>query len=1129
VTNVTVDLSTALQGTLGHAGVYAYAVYFTPNPVAGQPDIAHFTPTPLVNDGAVAASTTIAMPADYESGKIYFLIQSVPSGTSTLVADITSQGQAYINWANAAADHFRFDSFELNLQNKSTDVGNLTSVNGFGIGMSVTVGTDTRGYDIKASDVFHDVIAVSDNQPASQDFTYGVGALAADQRMVLSGAEGVAQKAAFLTTDWAAYLLSLEGKQAANDIQIAGWFNGAPDDKHIWHNAGFYSYTLDWQADPSAPGGQGYFWLDPTIDPLVNDKHHTNSEIQGHIRISTADLANSIYSTLGNVDIFENKSDVTPYLTMNAGANNQWGEVLTQFLTGFTGGYYGGTGNSLNPLIHETIDLNKTWNWDPTYAFGNNGTPSSLPTPPSGGSAHYDAYAKIFFDHSNSYGAGYSDNLMKAYSAGGPLMSLWDSATGADAATIAIKLFDDTEVPGGYVQPQMYNYLQAPYVTPAQFEPGDGLNIGVSLSNATVQLRDGTPVTFGWYDTTKQAFTTVSVPSGQTLFQNWNITAGPDNTWSLQSTGPNVTGNILFNALPVSADPKTAGDSVSWYQLTIDAGGAHEKIFNLYITTHSDGLDNPNSVQFVNPAYPGQEAAIQIDGLGSVTGPNTVDQYIGTFPINLMDGSGYGLDASLLTQITNQSVITDPTNGTYPTPFVPLLGNFVTDPATQQTHWKQAYSPYEPPAATQTDPHPAYTPPSQTVGLGAIAFGWDGADSTYVSQQVAAANYFVEGYTNKIGAYNIARLSFTGPNAPSAVSVAADIDGNWISPLIPGFSNGTTYTVTMDEYDPKDTRFQHPLAKTSYAQTFTVALSDLPLSADGSDALQLSGDGSTAGNWVRLQTTHSTVPNGTVIVYTTDAAGNLVGRNGEIGPGVTFEDAIRAHIGSVTDDHGNVLMSGGQSIYLSADQRLHFAIEGSDSGVERTPGVNISGAGALEIDVNGNLGSIHLTAVVNNTLTATEALALGQQMTDRPMVNLNQGQTVHLEIAGSASDTSTIHFVHIDVDPTTNAWSVGGVAYGNTDEFRMAVQTNWDQNLSVQNGGGTFHGAVDWTVAGASGFFSPVLQTQSGDILVVGTANVDGHEHIRAYGENIYAFEDRLASQGSDFDYNDYIVKMTVA
>lgn len=70
---------------------------------------------------------------------------------------------------------------------------------------------------------------------------------------------------------------------------------------------------------------------------------------------------------------------------------------------------------------------------------------------------------------------------------------------------------------------------------------------------------------------------------------------------------------------------------------------------------------------------------------------------------------------------------------------------------------------------------------------------------------------------------------------------------------------------------------------------------------------------------------------------------------------------------------------------------------------------------------------------------------------------------------------------------------------------------------------------MNWAVGGTSGFYSPVLATQHGDLFVIGTANVDGREHIRAYGENIYGFEDLRADQGSDFDYNDMVVKMTVS
>jgi hypothetical protein len=658
------------------------------------------------------------------------------------------------------------------------------------------------------------------------------------------------------------------------------------------------------------------------------------------------------------------------------------------------------------------------------------------------------------------------------------------------------------------------------------------LNIGLSFTNATVQLKEGTPVTLGFYNSSTHKFDTVSVPTpaaGGTIFQNYNINGTPGH-YTLDPTGPNVTGNMLFNQLPVAADPLTAGDFISWYQITVGSGTA-AKTFNLYMTTHSDGSGLPGGVQFVNPSFPGEQTAMQIDGLATITGPNTTDHYVATLPINFLGGNGYALDASLLTQITDQSVIDQATNGVYPFPDAPLLGTLSGGIFTQ------AYVPYvrpaPPPQTNPPDPHydpnANYHAPPQTVTTGTLAFGWDGADKAYVAAQAALAtpNNFVQTYTNKIGALNIAQLAFSGTGTIAPLTVAADLDGSWVTNAA-HFGNGT-YTVKMTEFAATDTGYLHPLAKVSNTQTFTVALADLPLgAAAGGNALELTGGGGTGGNWVRLETIHSTLPNGTVLVYATDAAGNLVGRDGQTGAGVTLADAVVGRVGAVTDDNGQVLFGGGQSVYLSTDLRLHFAIEGGDNVVEQTPGVSIAGTGLLDLVVNGNLGTIQLTATVDNTLSATENLASGQRQADRPWVNLTQGQSVSIEIAGSAANVNTVHFVHIDVDPATGAWSVGGVAYGNTDAFRAAVQNNWDPNFAVQNGGGTFHGGTNWTIAGTSGFYSPVLATQGGDIFVIGTANVDGREHIRAYGENIYGFEDLRADQGSDFDYNDMVLKMTV-
>ena len=79
-------------------------------------------------------------------------------------------------------------------------------------------------------------------------------------------------------------------------------------------------------------------------------------------------------------------------------------------------------------------------------------------------------------------------------------------------------------------------------------------------------------------------------------------------------------------------------------------------------------------------------------------------------------------------------------------------------------------------------------------------------------------------------------------------------------------------------------------------------------------------------------------------------------------------------------------------------------------------------------------------------------------------------------------------------------------------------------SCAVQNGGGTFHTSTVWHPS-ATGFYAPVLKTQDGDVFVIGSANVDGREHIRMYGQNTFGFEDLRADQGADFDYNDMIMK----
>src|SRR5258708_13926794 len=98
-----------------------------------------------------------------------------------------------------------------------------------------------------------------------------------------------------------------------------------------------------------------------------------NNQNQRTISIAPEDLENRVYATLGTANILEGTSATSPVFLadMNTGANNEWGAVFPSFLIGLDAGYLGGTASQLNPLLGPSpVDLNKVWNFQPNYAFG---------------------------------------------------------------------------------------------------------------------------------------------------------------------------------------------------------------------------------------------------------------------------------------------------------------------------------------------------------------------------------------------------------------------------------------------------------------------------------------------------------------------------------------------------------------------------------------------------------------------------------------------------------------------------------------------------------------------------------------------------------------------------------------
>lgn len=1082
MTVLTVNLSTPLQTQLSQTGIWAYAVYFS----GGVANWTTISDNGVLTGGTGAASITLPYPDN--GGKVYFLIQSADTAHYTDLTTAISQ-ESDINWNNAAAKDFRYDSFEVSLLGQPGDAANLTSVNGFGIPMQASVtyndgSTTTRGYGVSGGTIFSDIAAINTSAGYVYTYDYTSGPLANHVRAAISPTLAVTPNTttsgtSFSESDWSSYLTKLVtdkviptvktvgdiGAEAAThtrpDIVVTGFFDGTADASNVWHNAAFFSYVVEWDGSN--------FWLAPTAQ----------SQVKGYIKIAQSDLEESIYSTLGTAEIYAKPTDATPYMTMNTGENNQWGAVFTQFLTGFTGGYYGVEGKQNNSSVAGTIDLDKTWNWDPTYAFGNN-LSGSAPT-------YFDHYSEVFYKHSNSYGSGYSDNLMQHYSTGGPLIPVYDSGTGQNVTNIGLTLYADSETPAGYVDPTIYNYI-APAAGGYEATSQNTLNTNITLNFATqyMVLKADTPITISFMGTNpsgQQAWYSVTIKGN--LWQNWTLTynAATDSYSAAAAPGPEKTyGSMVISNLP------TAESGVSWYKITV--GDDVSKTYNLYTTTTGS--------LFQNPAYSGQEAALAIDGLATITPSESTDATINTFTVNFLYSTTTSLDPQLLTANTNATFLS-----TLATPDAPVVG-------------KGAGANF-----TALSGQDSATANTVNAATGALFFAWTGKNNSTVDTQS-----WISAYTNKIGALDVAKVSFAksgGGTHYQPVSAVGNLDGEWQTAKAAALGNGT-YTVTMTEYAPDGSTV---VGKTSSALTLNVSLDKLGLHAgsDGSSLVLDQGSSSTDGNWIHFSSAGITGLHGaTLLLYAVDSSGNLVGRDGQIGGGVTIQDATIASIGGVVSDSGDALLDTAQSAYLPVGQQLRFAILSGGHVIDSSASVNI--ADATNGMLNVNVGGVQVTAQVENTLGSGAELASTQRSLDEALVYLNHGESLSLEVTGSSAMTNKLGFVHMDIDAATGQWSVDGVDYGNTTQFTDAVRNHLVGEVNVSGGGSHFTDTLQWTVQGDTGYYAPVLLTESGEVFVIGNANSDGQEHIRLFGENTFGFEDLTASQNSDFDYNDMVVKI---
>ena len=1090
--SLTVSVTAALASVISSSHQDAWVVYFD----SGGKNAQWTSMTMPSTGGFVTSLTTLPTPSNQP---VFFVIQDRMGGTiSSVSSTISSIGQ--LNWdagagTNPITLNYRMAALEATFSgspNAINDSGDLTSINGFTIPMELTVSytsgsattSGTRGFNLSGGTVSTTVAGGVQTVTGGSGLLYDlanaggfVHYYSGTTTPMLVAGPGTAISStnygsAFQPADWNYYISALTSNGAmtdgnANQIRLAGYYNGAKDNLGVWHNAGIYSYRATY---------------DSTTSNIVL-KPDSNSEIKGAITLTIDELASNVYQQRSNFTV----GGITGSLTSSSqgiGYNTEWSVVVRDLVTGLDGGFFGRTGSSLNTSVTGSINLNQEWNWDPTYIFQSHTSgaiadgPATTPGQPRNNL--YDPWAKVLFDHSNGYGWPYTDNQMAAMTIG-PLIPLnsWPAATD-DSQHISVTLFADSEVPNNndYTTPQVRNYIAGGYATPVYNT--DSTNLTIVASAGTMALPIDTPVTVRFmnaaspYDHVTMSaagyYTMNSGTQGYSVSPNGGTTA--------------VAGIYQFTHFAFAS-------GTNWYQIEVGSGSA-AKTYNLY---WSAAVGADSNVHLLNPGYVVNGAYVQsgdvaIDGLAQTTEANDPTNSITTTPqVNLTVGGAFYFDPSQLTRIVGSSIPGSATNSqtSFPIPYAPMLGSRST-PTGDFTH----IVPLSSFASSATAA--ALTPNSQTITNSKdVFFGWYGADNAYISSQNTQAalptptgTYYVSGYTNKIGGQNVASLTLTNSGSMlinhAALIVTADSDGQWTTSTPIHFGAGTgSYAIAMTEFLPTDTAFATSAAKPSAPQSFTI---------------NTAADTVSHGN--------ATVNNAATISDTVfDTAGSLV----TINSGGTTQAVTLSNGTSATVSSGGIAYWS----FISAGAQISIQSSGTTSGSVMISAVeNVSsGATAFGTDLRthahsfvafgGSVSGMYVSNSGSGWISGTAVsttLAGGHQ-------TISQG--------GIASNTLALSggYEHVSSGGITSGTTVsnGGAEYVESSGIARGTLVTNNGRLVV-NLGGTASGAIltafgDAVVSGG-GTISGAVISGSGSAWISGTAVsttlAGGHQTIYSGG-----------------------------
>jgi hypothetical protein len=236
--------------------------------------------------------------------------------------------------------------------------------------------------------------------------------------------------------------------------------------------------------------------------------------------------------------------------------------------------------------------------------------------------------------------------------------------------------------------------------------------------------------------------------------------------------------------------------------------------------------------------------------------------------------------------------------------------------------------------------------------------------------------------------------------------------------------------------------------------------------------------------------------------------------------------------------------SGSQAIYLAAGSTLSFRSNNGAGQINTNPALNINATAngftlGLDADRNGSYTDLMLdiSSALAASSPASLAIARKQLSSSDAILDLTSiaasGITLSLDISTDCGLRNRFGFVKLD-PLTGTTYQVNGVSQNDGAAFRSAILAQFIdpyQGSSTSHRYGQSRQTISWALDSSdAGYYAPVMITQGGEVLTFGASTAsDGRQHVKLLGTNTFGFEDLLASQGSDWDFNDTKIRVSVA